>query len=216
MKTKLTLTLLTALFFSISAYAAPGGKPNKDELAADIATNAADIADLLALIVEFHSKTVFVTEATFDGDLGGLAGADLKCQAATHAPGSIVPAGEYKAWLSDTSDSPDTRFNKSSFPYVLPDGTPIATDYADLTDGTIINIIDQTQTGGTYSTNTAWTGTNSDGTLAIDEHCVSWTSNEWEGPTLGAVGKIGLTDPDWSNQFSKLCDGDNHLYCFQQ
>jgi hypothetical protein len=46
-----------------------------------------------------HEKTVFVTSATFKGNLGGLTGADDKCQAEADGPASIVPSGTYMAWL---------------------------------------------------------------------------------------------------------------------
>lgn len=46
MKAKLTLAMFMAFFFSISAYTAPGGKPNKDDFAADITSLPATVADL--------------------------------------------------------------------------------------------------------------------------------------------------------------------------
>ncbi len=43
-----------------------------------------------------NEKTVFVTSASFKGkNLGGLAGADSKCQAEADDPASIVPSGTY-------------------------------------------------------------------------------------------------------------------------
>jgi len=64
-----------------------------------------------------NEKTVFVTSASFKGkNLGGLAGADSKCQAEADDPASIVPSGTYMAWLSDGTDSRNTRFTKSSHP----------------------------------------------------------------------------------------------------
>ncbi len=48
-----------------------------------------------------HAKTVFVTSISFKGNLGGLAGADDKCQAQVDGPGSVVPSGTYLAWLPD-------------------------------------------------------------------------------------------------------------------
>ncbi len=60
-----------------------------------------------------NEKTVFVTSASFSSNLGGLTGADDKCQAEADGPASIVPAGTYLAWLSDGTDSPDTRFTKA-------------------------------------------------------------------------------------------------------
>ncbi len=94
-----------------------------------------------------NEKTVFVTSAVFDGNLGGLAGADAKCQAAADGPASVVPSGTYLAWLSDGTDSPDTRFTKTAHPYLLPDGTKIAEDFFDLTDGSILHAIDIDPTG---------------------------------------------------------------------
>ncbi|MHA1529067.1 MAG: hypothetical protein ACTSVG_08600, partial [Alphaproteobacteria bacterium] len=70
-----------------------------------------------------NGKTVFVTSASFNGTLGGLTGADAKCQAEADGPASIVPSGTYLAWLSDGTDSPNTRFTKTAHPYLLPDGT---------------------------------------------------------------------------------------------
>ena len=94
-----------------------------------------------------HEKTVFITSAKFKGNLGGLAGADDKCQAEADDPASIVPSGTYLAWLSDGTDSPDTRFTKSAHPYILLDGTKIAENYTDLTDGTILHAINIDSTG---------------------------------------------------------------------
>ena len=94
-----------------------------------------------------HEKSVFVTNAKFNGNLGGLAGADAKCQAEADGPASIVPSGTYLAWLSDGFDSPDIRFTKSSHPYILPDGTKIAEDFTDLMDGSILHPINIDPTG---------------------------------------------------------------------
>ena len=46
---------------------------------------------------DHNEKTVFVTSATFKSNLGGLAGADGKCQAAADDAASIVPSGTYLA-----------------------------------------------------------------------------------------------------------------------
>ncbi len=54
-----------------------------------------------AAYADQHEKTVFVTSAAFKGNLGGLTGADAKCQAEADGPASIVPSGTYLAWLSD-------------------------------------------------------------------------------------------------------------------
>ncbi len=48
----------------------------------------------------YAQKTVFVTSATCKSNLGGLAGADDKCQAEADDAASIVPSGTYLAWLT--------------------------------------------------------------------------------------------------------------------
>ena len=53
-----------------------------------------------------HGKTVFLTIASFNGNLGGLTGADEKCQAEADGPASIVPSGTYLAWLGQMT-APD-------------------------------------------------------------------------------------------------------------
>ncbi len=114
-----------------------------------VMTSAAALLTAIAgtAYADQHEKTVFVTSAQFNGNLGGLEGADAKCQAEADGPASIVPSGTYLAWLSDGTDSPDTRFTKSAHPYILLDGTKIAENYTDLTDGSILNAINIDPTG---------------------------------------------------------------------
>ncbi len=113
-----------------------------------IVISAAALLMAIAVPAAGHNEnTIFVTSATFDGNLGGLTGADDNCQAEADDPASVVPSGTYLAWLSDGSDSPDIRFTKSAHPYILPDGTKIAEDFTDLTDGSILHTINIGSTG---------------------------------------------------------------------
>src|SRR5687768_3468798 len=68
---------------------------------------------------------VFATSQKFTGNLGGVAGADRKCQDLATAPGVGLP-GTYMAWLSDSTNSPFTRFVKSPGPYQLVTGEKVA------------------------------------------------------------------------------------------
>ena len=74
--------------------------------------------------------TVFVTSTRHDGDLGGLEGADDICQELSRVAGL---SGSFKAWLSDDSDSPSSRFTHAETPYVLTDGARIASNWGELT-----------------------------------------------------------------------------------
>ena len=164
-----------------------------------------------------HEKTVFVTSVSFNGNLGGLTGADDKCQAQADGPASIVPSGTYLAWLSDGTDSPDTRFTKSSHPYILPGGTKIAQDYVDLTDGSLLHPINVEPTGRRLGLEYIWTGTNSDGTTApVHLTCNRWTAD----PLVNFNGKGGRTnrvDKLWSDRVARVsCRRRHKLWCFQQ
>ena len=165
----------------------------------------------------YAQKTVFVTSAQFNGNLGGLTGADDKCQAEANGPASIVPSGTYLAWLSDGTDSPDTRFTKSSHPYVLPDGTKIAEDYTDLTDGQILHPINIDSTGKALGLRKFWTGTNADGTSSDQlVTCDGWTAD----PLINFHGRAGVTNLKstlWSTRRARIsCARIIPLICFQQ
>ena len=165
---------------------------------------------------ERNEKTVFVTSVSFSGNLGGLKGADDKCQAQADDPASIVPSGTYLAWLSDGTDSPNTRFTKSSHPYLLPDGTRIAENYTDLTDGSIQHFINIDPTGKTAGQNPFWTGTNEDGTTAqLFRTCTGWMDPYFNA--RGMIGSTGHTLTTWSSQAQEKCNTTRQrLACFQQ
>ncbi len=164
----------------------------------------------------YTQNTVFVTSATFNGNLGGLTGADDKCQAEADGPASIVPSGTYLAWLSDGTDSPDTRFTKPSHPYILPDGTKIAEDFTDLTDGSILHKINSDPTGKPLGLQLFWTGTKSDGTTSQTlVTCNGWMGNAWPG-SKGRVGSTIQTGTLWSSRTRYPCKTSQKLACFQQ
>ncbi len=165
----------------------------------------------------YAQKTVFVTSASFNGNLGGLEGADDKCQAEADGPASIVPSGTYLAWLSDGFDSPDIRFTKSPHPYILPDGTKIAEDFTDLTDGSILHTINMDPTGKPLGRSNLWTGTNPDGTSSdYTLTCDGWTAD----PLINFKGLAGDTTSSstlWSHRYSQIiCARRYRLICFQQ
>jgi hypothetical protein len=159
---------------------------------------------------------VFVSSHTYAGNLGGLDGADAECQAlakATKLPGS------YKAWLSDDTGSPSTRFVHSTGPYQLVNGTTIANNWADLTDGSLRHAINKSETGGRPpGDKLVWTRTQSDGTPNTppdDDDCEGWTKAT--APPYGSGGDPTETDFRWSARFSgDGCTNNRSLYCFQQ
>ena len=181
-------------------------------------------------VVAVTGKLVFLATG-YNGNLGGVAGADAKCQQRASAAGL---AGTFKAWISDgtMASSPSVRFTKSAEPYVLVGGTLIANNWNDLTDGTIANRIDKTEFGTAVNVvyQGVYTFTQANGTPGLfgspasvcygsNCHCDSWTNANAQGnPTPGsAVGYYTATNDDWTDySFGNSCNGPVNLYCFQQ
>jgi|GEM_PF-3369900 len=154
-------------------------------------------------------KIVFVTSATATANYNGLTQADTVCQNLATAAGL---SGTFRAWLSNATDSPSTRFTQSTVPYKLVDGTQIADNWTDLTDGTIDNPINKTETNGGPPNTSVYSGTTANGTVVADEHCSNWT-----GAPKASVGNTGETGSGWTlSSKGKSCSFHYPIYCFEQ
>jgi hypothetical protein len=169
-----------------------------------------EIFEILEAISSSTPKIVFVTSQTYTGDLGGIDGADQKCQQLAEDAG--LP-GLYSAWLSDSTTSPAQRFIKNKAPYMLVDGTAIADDWNDLTDGSLDAPINRDENNNVVS-RSVWTNTNANGTLNGDLSCQGWTFGM--GGDFGGVGNSSETDDDWTLEAFSFCAATLSLYCFQQ
>lgn len=166
-------------------------------------------------------KRVFVSSAAYNGNMGGLAGADAKCQ--QHATAANLP-GTYKAWLSDGTGTPSTRFSVHSTPVVRVDGVRVVNNSAGFLSGTLLAAIDKTETGGAPSISNpngcggtaVFTNTNANGTqFASNASCTNWTSTVGQnGAHWGVYNSSGAT---WtSNCNGGSCAWTTPIYCMQQ
>jgi hypothetical protein len=171
---------------------------------------------------------VFVTSTTYKaGDLGGLAGADAKCQARASAAGLT---GTFRAWLSDATDQPATRFSRDRGPYLLVTGNVVANNWTGLASGTLRHAINVTELGTPAppatipgcATPIVWTNTTSDGYVGDPGlTCGDWTDSsvfsawfgttasqtEWTSPNCqGATGTSAATG----------CGALAPIYCVEQ
>ncbi len=164
---------------------------------------------------QWESLRVFVTSMTFKGNLGGLAGADAKCQDAANA---AMAGGTWMAWLSDGMKGPATRFTTKDHPrpYVLTDGKAVASNWADLLSPPLVNNINKTEDGSMVgSPNDVWTNTNPDGTpTGSDKLCSGWSSAMMMDK--GNHGDRNQKDATWTAKGNVGCDTLLHLYCFEQ
>lgn len=155
-------------------------------------------------------KIVFVTQNSHLANFGGIEGADAICQAEADTAGL---EGVFLAWLSDSTNSPSTRFTKSSYPYVLANGTVVATDWEDLTDGSLLSPINRVATGGAHLSGHVWTSTTIAGTSRVD-NCNNWTSSS--GDWLAYDGNLLYSNYAWTDHTHQWCTIRLKLYCFQQ
>jgi hypothetical protein len=165
-------------------------------------------------------KIVFVTQGTWKGNLGGIAGADQKCQQEAQTAGL---QGTFVAWLSDgninAKDHIDCRDDKR---YVLPNGTVVADNCSDLLDGNIDNPINVYANGQPAGGKNVWTGTIPTGIGAIYYNCGGWTLST--NTADGHYGKSNITSSStsagWTGSYTVYytnmgCASTLGLYCFQ-
>lgn len=171
----------------------------------------------------------FLTSTTYDSVLGGLSGADAKCQSvATQTIGPIDGraygmgqlGGTWQAILSDSKISAKDRVNILG-PVFNMNGKLLARNAADLWDGNINSPLEYDEKfsyGGAESKYDTYilTGTNPDGTKGLAT-CHDWTSNFAE---LGGGAKSGSTTGSWlgdgalTSGLGYGCHGTSwHLYC---
>lgn len=170
-------------------------------------------------------KRVFITSNTYNGNLGGLDGADRICQTSADSTNPSL-GGTWKAWLSigpNNGESPDTRFNKYSGTYqLLPDANNnianIATSWTDLTNGSILAPINVDETRTTRSNQNVWTNTRGDGTVYdTSNDCADWGGNY--SNVKGYIGNNSYSsDARWTIMESSRdnCDSRRRFYCFEQ
>lgn len=162
-------------------------------------------------------KLVFAATAVQGAALGGLVGADSICQQDAQAAG--LP-GTYLAWMSDSKQSPSTRFTKARVPYVLPSGVKIADDWEDLIRGSLDHEIDVTANGGSFPDHYVYTNTDIHGRAEFADPskiCDDWTSDTNRNKV--PAGNSRVRDVTWSFDVMVECGTAQPtygLYCFEQ
>jgi PKD repeat protein len=174
---------------------------------------------------------VFITSGVFQGNLGGLIGADQKCQAAADAANL---GGVWTAWLSDENNDAVDRIPDGQ--YRLLNGDLVAFNKFHLTSTDTIlplaNPIILSELGDLKASSTVWTGTQWDGTsippstFGDISNCENWTnSNQQLGcsngdPDCGNFGFSGSVEKEWTlgispgDPFLGGCNIFASLYCF--
>jgi hypothetical protein len=162
------------------------------------------------------TKCVFLTSGYWTGNLGGLTGADEKCQTAAENGMPVLHGKVFKAWISDSVTSAADRLTHSTVPYARVDGVLVAMNWTGLTTSYPdwpINIDEN----GNWQPDIpgAWTNTIPDGTLRFTEYtCSDWTADTTGWATVGFpnVSRSG----EWTRGQDYGCNEPASLYCFEQ
>lgn len=170
----------------------------------------------------------FITEAAFDGALGGLFGADLKCRAAAKAAGLAEPE-RFHAFLSTGDVDAKDRFEAvaADWPLVLVTGKKFADSFAALVDGGPLGAgISVTEYGSAVQIKYVATNTMPGGLhYSPDQHCQGWTSAQPEHVGRAGLDAVPADSPDvaawaaeqwWIGVKSWKCNMVLfHLYCLE-
>lgn len=176
----------------------------------------------------FAGRVVFLSSQAYSGDLGGVSGADLKCQALARAfdPERYY---NYRAWLSDGVNAPAGTFAHgpefAETPYVLLSGVAVAASFAGLVQTgpeVGITITDERQS---VVEARVWTHTTHAGeSIPDDHHCEQWTTSELGGAAMAGLNALADESPDqqqwsderwWTRRTEYWCSFSLHLYCFE-
>ncbi len=204
MKPVLLLALLGV--FACASSTPDAGTDAGTDAGADAGTDAGADAGSDAGVTE---RRIFVTSAARTADLGGIEGADGLCASEAVAAGL---QGEFKAWISTIESPVAARFVQSAVPYVLVDGTRIADDWADLTDGSLRAIIDLDANGVERRTD-VWTGTLPRGLSYADADCDGFTNGLVGSALCGTTQSINA---NWTANAVPNCDTPLPLFCVEQ
>ncbi len=215
------MRFVTAFAFGFLVAAACGGTKNNNnnngdpdlsepEQSVDMAS--AQSADLTTTS---SKKRLFVTKASYTGNLGGLSGADAKCSAAATTAGL---GGAWKAWISDGTTSAKDRLTDVGPWYDAKGLTELFANKAALT-GSPAAFVRMYEDGSEFDSTSdrldVWTGTNADGTTA-NSHCQTWTYDTDNSEAAGSGCDNSLAEWSACSPAPLSCDSHAHLYCFEQ
>lgn len=156
---------------------------------------------------------LFTSSEIYNGDLGGLIGADEKCNSLATAAGL---AGQFKAWLSTDAVAAPERFTETAKPYKNIVGETVADNLAALSSHslTVAPGTDESGTRKELPASGAWTGTTVEMSLGVA--CENWTSSN--PADQGTVGNSIFPNLFWTQNLidpTATCDAEQALYCLE-
>lgn len=150
------------------------------------------------------------------GQLGGMPGADEKCNTLARTYGLDGPDGStrFRAWLSSETSNIAERNIAGAGRYVRVDGVVVADSWTDLLAGKLVSAPRLTADGVDVFDQPTWTGTLGEGGVwGGPSSCDEWSTNRG-----AAVWGIAASNgPGWSEwQEPVPCSQSLSLYCVEQ
>ena len=157
---------------------------------------------------------IFVTSVDYDGNLGGLSGADSKCQELAEAAGLEKT---YKALLSSSSvDAKDHLALTGSIVAIDSDDSQIVIAsttenfWSVTSSNNLVAKINVDENGQVRTGQTPWTGSSSSGEGSLN-FCSDWASND--SVNEGDFGSTDSLDATWVENNFEDCNNLNPLFC---
>ena len=162
------------------------------------------------------SHRIFVTSSTYNGNLGGLIGADIIC---TTVAGFGGISGSYRAVMSSSTESANTRLDIDGAVYMktAAGNVTVATSGDRFWNNDLANPINVDENEATLGAMQGpWTGTNpSGGTSGIGLTCTDWSIGN--NSVLGSTGDTSTTASAlWVNANGFTCEEMRPLYCIEE
>jgi len=174
------------------------------------------------------AHVAFVTSTTYTANLGGIAGADAKCQARANAAG--LP-GTFKAWISDSTTDAYCHIHNltgkkaakcgladlpvAAGPWNRTDGTPFAPTIDKLTASIVYTPLIYDEFGVSHpSFSNSFTNTDVSGVFQVGyTACADWT----DGISVASLATGGIVQSTirWAAGYASSCNANLPLICLQ-
>ena len=163
----------------------------------------------------------FVTDETFNGNLGGVSGAKNKCSFAANTGGLEELKGlKWNAWISTGTINAIEQFDDGdkNLPYYLPDDIKLVDSLNTLTmSQSLLHELNINESGSIVTSDEVWTNTDGAGVKATADTCDNFNdgTNNWSGVS-GLTTKVDSTWTYVDNPISNpACYELKHIYCFE-
>ena len=174
----------------------------------------------------YSSRLVFVTSASFSGDLGGLAGADKRCNEFAAANPGLT--GAYRAWLLVDGQSLADRFPEFSaeeigWNFRSTGNQLLAKSFQQLVSKGPAGPLVYTEQGAVLANARVWTNITAAG-VAAGGDCGQWTSAGATSALTGLSGYLPDQGPEaaqwhaerwWTEHVKEYCEDAYPIYCVQ-